>query len=304
MQSLVTPVHKSMAVEVLQEEIRKVCGAFDVEPMARTNVMAGDVATCRMGLFDTAIVALDARHVQRGAKSIRQDPGEHLFLLIQDDGHCRVEQGEHSVRLAPGDMFLVDSVRPSSFVYDGERSSQLSVHMPRGEMLHRFGNTCTDGVAINREDPLWLAMRAVIIKMLKEPGAQTQLGEAMMSLLGAYLHGIKTAETSGLGNTLLSRALTMIDRYCADPTFGPGELARRLGVSDRMLQRHFRLLGETPGHRLLDRRLEVAHATLTGKPTEGIAAVAYDSGFNDLSYFYREFRKKYGSAPGVVARRH
>ncbi|WP_028745757.1 helix-turn-helix domain-containing protein [Rhizobium mesoamericanum] len=308
MQSLVTPVHKPMAVELLQEEIRKVCGAFDVEPMTRSDVMAGDVATRRMGLFDTAIVALDARHVQRGVKSIRQDPGEHLFLLIQDEGHCRVEQGEHSARLAPGDMFLVDSVRPSSFVYDGERSSQLSVHMPRGEMLHRFGKTCTDGVAISRDDPLWLAMRAVITKMLKEPGVSTQLGEAMLSLLGAYLHSIKTGEAAGIGETLLSRALAMIDRYRGDPTFGPGELARRLNVSERMLQRHFRPLGETPGHRLLNRRLELAHTALTqprpAKPTEGIAAVAYDSGFNDLSYFYREFRKKYGSAPGVVARRH
>ncbi|MBB3394809.1 MULTISPECIES: helix-turn-helix domain-containing protein [unclassified Rhizobium] len=308
MQSLVTPVHKPVAVEVLQEEIRKVCGAFDVEPMARTNVMAGDVATRRMGLFDTAIVALDARHVQRGMKSIRQDPGEHLFLLIQDEGHCRVEQGERSARLAPGDMFLVDSVRPSSFVYDGERSSQLSVHMPRAEMLHRFGKPCTDGVAISRDDPLWLAMRAVITKMLTEPGASAQLGEAMLSLLGAYLHSTKTAEAAGPSETLLSRALAMIDRHRADPTFGPGELARRLNVSERMLQRHFRLLGETPGHRLLSRRLELAHATLTQprttKPADGIAAVAYDAGFNDLSYFYREFRKKYGCAPGVVARRH
>ncbi|WP_431324172.1 helix-turn-helix domain-containing protein [Rhizobium sp. YTU87027] len=308
MQSLVMPVHKPVAVEVLQEEIRKVCGAFDVEPMARANVMAGDVATRRMGLFDTAIVALDARHVQRGMKSIRQDPGEHLFLLIQDEGHCRVEQAEHSARLAPGDMFLVDSVRPSSFVYDGERSTQLSVHMPRGEMLHRFGKTCTNGVAINRDDPLWLAMRAVITKMLTEPHASAQLGEAMLSLLGAYLHGIKTAEAAAPSETLLSRALAMIDRHRADPTFGPGELARRLNVSERMLQRHFRPLGETPGHRLLNRRLELAHTALTqqrpAKPTEGMAAVAYDAGFNDLSYFYREFRKKYGSAPGAVARRH
>jgi AraC-like DNA-binding protein len=180
--------------------------------------------------------------------------------------------------------------------------------MPRAEMLHRFGKACTDGVAISRDDPLWLAMRAVITKMLTEPGASAQLGEAMLSLLGAYLHSTKTAEAAGPSETLLSRALAMIDRHRADPTFGPGELARRLNVSERMLQRHFRLLGETPGHRLLSRRLELAHATLTQpratKPTDGIAAVAYDAGFNDLSYFYREFRKKYGSAPGVFARRH
>ena len=39
-------------------------------------------------------------------------------------------------------------------------------------------------------------------------------------------------------------------------------------------------------------------------PAEGVTAVAFDCGFNDLSYFYREFRKKYGTTPGAVARCH
>lgn len=307
MQSLITPVHNPVAVEVLQAEIRKACGAFDVEPMARAGVVTGDVTTRRIGFFDTAIVALDARYVQRCARSIRQDPGEHLFLLIQDEGHCRVEQAEKFASLAPGDMFLVDSVRPSSFIYDGARSSQVSIHMPRAEMLHRFGKTCTDGVAISRDDPLWLAMRAVITKMLAEPGAPPQLGEAFLCLMGAYLHGIKTAETPRPAETLLSRALAMIDRFCADPSFGPSKLARRLNVSERMLQRHFQPLGETPGHRLLNRRLELARMRLAAPArtqAEGIAAIAYDAGFNDLSYFYREFRRKYAMTPGAVPRCH
>ncbi|UVK48071.1 helix-turn-helix domain-containing protein (plasmid) [Mesorhizobium sp. AR07] len=308
MQSLMTPVHKPTAVEVLREEIRKACGAFDLEPMARAQMVAGDVTTRRISFFDTAIVALDARYVQRSARSIRQDPGEHLFLLIQDEGHCRVEQGERSAQLAQGDMFLVDSVRPSSFVYDGKRSNQVSIHMPRAEMLHRLGKGCTNGVPISRNDPLWLAMRAVITKMVAEPSAPSQLGEALLCLLGAYLHGIEENGAVQHAETLLSRALAMIDRNCADPSFGPGELARRLNVSERMLQRHFQPLGETPGHRLINRRLELAHARLVAprqaQAAEGITAIAYDAGFNDLSYFYREFRKKYAVTPGAVARCH
>lgn len=307
MQSLMTPTHRPMAVELLQAEIRKTCGAFDLEPMTRAGVMAGDVATRRVGFFDTAIVALDARHVQRGARAIRQDPGEHLFLLIQDEGHCRVEQGERSTDLAIGDMFLVDSVKPSSFVYDGARSNQISIHMPREEMLHRFGQACTGGVAISRNDPLWLAMRAVIAKLLEEPSVAQQLSEAFLCLLGAYLRGNKKDGDVRSTETLLSRALTMIDRHCADPDFGASELARRLNVSERMLQRHFQPLGETPRHRLLNRRLDLARtrlATPRDAQPNGIATIAYDVGFNDLSYFYREFRKKYGVTPGAIARCH
>ena len=147
-------------------------------------------------------------------------------------------------------------------------------------------------------------MRAVIAKMLMEEGAQAQLGEAFLCLMGAYLHSTRIRGAANPAETLLSRALAMIDRHRADPAFGPRELASRLNVPERTLQRHFRPLGETPGHRLLNRRLELAHARLSARkgdqPAEGVTAVAFDCGFNDLSYFYREFRKKYGTTPGAV----
>lgn len=308
MQSLMTPGHKPVPVEILEAEIRRVCGSFDLEPMRRTGVVNGDVTTRRVGPFDTAIVALDASEVARDTRAIRRDPGEYFFLLVQDAGQCRVGQGDQVAELSPGDMFLVDSVKPSTFLYRGERSNQVSLHIPREEMMHRFGTVCTGGLAISREDPLWLAMRAVIAKMLLEEGAQAQLGEAFLCLMGAYLHSTRVTGATAPAETLLSRALAMIDRHRADPAFGPRELAARLNVSERMLQRHFRPLGETPGHRLLNRRLALAHARLSARkgdqPAEGVTAVAFDCGFNDLSYFYREFRKKYGMTPGAVARCH
>lgn len=306
MQSLMTPGHKTVPVEILEAEIRRVCGSFNLEPMQRTGVVNGDVTTRRIGPFDTAIVALDESEVARSPRAIRQDPGEYFFLLVQDAGQCRVEQGDHVAELSPGDMFLVNSVKPSTFLYRGERSNQLSLHIPREEVLHRFGTACSGGLSISRDDPLWVAMRAVIAKMLLEESAQAQLGEAFLGLMGAYLHSARS--TGASAETLLSRALAMIDRHRADPTFGPRELAGRLNVSERMLQRHFRPLGETPGHRLLNRRLELAHARLSARKgehlAEGVTAVAFDCGFNDLSYFYREFRKKYGMTPGAVARCH
>jgi AraC-like DNA-binding protein len=34
--------------------------------------------------------------------------------------------------------------------------------------------------------------------------------------------------------------------------------------------------------------------------SEKISAVAYDSGFGDLSYFYRMFRRRFGAAPADI----
>ncbi|ODR89501.1 hypothetical protein [Sinorhizobium alkalisoli] len=96
MQSLMTPGHKPVPVEILESEIRRVCGSFDLEPMRRAGVVNGDVITRRIGPFDTAIVALDASEVARSPRSIRQDPGAYFFLLVQDAGQCRVEQGDRA----------------------------------------------------------------------------------------------------------------------------------------------------------------------------------------------------------------
>ena len=228
-----------------------------------------------------------------------------MFLLVQDVGHCQVTQGDEAVWLAAGDMFLVDSVKPSTFVYESDHSTQISLHIPRSEAVHRFGKAGTGGLAISREDPLWLAIRAVTAKMLEEAAAQMQLGDALLSLIGAYIFSARGQGGANAAETLLSRALAMIDRHRADPAFGPQSLAFQLNVSERMLQRHFRPLGETPSHRILNRRLELAHGRLTAgraRTSESVTAIAFDCGFNDLSYFYREFRKKYGTTPGAAAR--
>lgn len=305
MQSLVTPVYRPVQAELLEADIRKVCGSFDVEPMRRSGVVNGSVSARRFGPFDTAVVSVDASRIARNARSIRQDPGEYMFLLIQDAGQCRVMQAEHSALLMPGDMFLVDSVKPSTFLYESDNSNQISLHIPRNEAVHRFGGVCTGGLGISREDPLWLAIRAVIAKMLEGGAAQMQLGDSLLSLIGSYIYSVRGQGGANAAETLLSRALATIDRHRADPAFGPQSLASLLNVSERMLQRHFRPLGETPSHRILNRRLELAHARLTAghaRTSESVTAIAFDCGFNDLSYFYREFRKKYDITPGAATR--
>jgi hypothetical protein len=52
------------------------------------------------------IGALDAKRVVRDAHSVRAEPGQHLFLLIQGAGHSRAGQGGRWAELGPGDMFL------------------------------------------------------------------------------------------------------------------------------------------------------------------------------------------------------
>lgn len=302
---------RAQSVDELTSNIRNVCGDFEIEPAdVSTGRVIGDVSTISVSRFETAIVSLNAKRVLRDKRMIRRDPGEHLFLVVQDKGNCWIHQNETSVQLSPGDMYLVDSAHSSEFVYNGVDARQVSIHLPREEMLHRFGRVCTGGIAIDRGDPLFLAMRAVLTKIFSDDiSVAPHHGEAFLSILGAYFHSVEHQEAlrDRTSKGVLSRALSLIDRHAMDPDFGPQRLAELLQVSPRTLQRQFGMLGEPVGRRLLAVRLETARARLNaGDESSGrntIAAVAYESGFNDLSYFYRAFRERFGMPPGDIRKK-
>lgn len=301
MMALSRVVTQAIPIETLREDISRICGAFEVEPAKRRSSSHGMARKRRIGSFQAAMISLDAKVASRTLKCTRSDPSEHFFMLVQDHGNCVVHQNGAATVLTPGDMFIVDAAQPSDFVFGGKLAHQISLHLPRGEMLGRFGRICSGGIAIERADPIWLAMRAVIAKMLQcNPDTGAPLGEAFFGLLGAYFHERRTQEPDARG-LLIERALRLIAQNYRDPDFGPGGLAEHLGVSLRSLQRSFEPLKETPGQRLLRTRLAQAHAELSATAPEApVANCAYGCGFNDLSYFYRAFRQRYGVTPGDV----
>lgn len=78
-----------------------------------------------------------------------------------------------------------------------------------------------------------------------------------------------------------------------------------LNISRRYL---FDLMDETGESfaQMLNRfRLEQARQLLADPDYRhfGIADIAFDSGFGDISYFYRQFRRRYGEAPGAFRTR-
>ncbi len=257
-----------------------------------------------MARFDAVLVSLDALRVTRDARMIRQDPGEHLFVLFQLEGQCRITQHDRHMRLSRGDIFLADSTAPSEFGYSGRLSRQLSLHIPRDDALRRFGSGCAGGVGISRDDPLFPAMLGVLAALTRTEGtAALPLGEAFLSILEGYFHGTPQGKPACPSGSLYQAALRQIARRAFEPDFDLDGLATDMGVSRRTVQRLFERNGDTFSGRVLALRLDRAWARLKDeKSGASIADVAYDCGFNDLSHFYRVFRAQFGQAPGRLRR--
>ncbi|MDR3468242.1 MAG: helix-turn-helix transcriptional regulator, partial [Xanthobacteraceae bacterium] len=83
------------------------------------------------------------------------------------------------------------------------------------------------------------------------------------------------------------------------PSFSIDDVASRHGVSPRYIRRLFEGTGTTFSKYTLDMRLALARQML-GNPrhdARSIAAIAFDVGFSDLSYFNRAFRDRFGATP-------
>ena len=76
-------------------------------------------------------------------------------------------------------------------------------------------------------------------------------------------------------------------------------IAQRNSLSPKQVQRLFERTGTTFAEFVLEQRLLYAHSLLgnPGTRQQKIATVAYSTGFGDLSYFNRAFRRRFGMTP-------
>jgi AraC-like DNA-binding protein len=117
--------------------------------------------------------------------------------------------------------------------------------------------------------------------------------DVIWDLLESVLQG-DTGRATGRADTLRRDAKAVIDARLGDLSFTSAGMPVALGVSARYLQMVFAEVGTTPSRYLIARRLDAAAARLRHLGPCSVTDVALECGFNDLSYFSRAFRRRFG----------
>ena len=96
--------------------------------------------------------------------------------------------------------------------------------------------------------------------------------------------------------------MTDISAHLGDGDVSVAEIARRHSVTPRYVHKLFENEGLTFSSFVLGQRLSRAQRLLTNPHIAGrsISSVAFDVGFNDLSYFNRTFRRHYAATPTEI----
>lgn len=115
---------------------------------------------------------------------------------------------------------------------------------------------------------------------------------------GAFLEPEKIVTTS-IDENILLRAKETVEDHISDPEFTVKVLCDQLAMSNSMLYRKIKgILDITPNDFIKNIRLRRAAQLMEDKNIH-ISEVAYQTGFNDLSYFGVCFKKQYGVTPTV-----
>lgn len=120
---------------------------------------------------------------------------------------------------------------------------------------------------------------------------QQGVPRAGSDVMNGVVLGGKTSRKSEI-----SEAYRMIEDQ-SDRRFTTGELAEKLGLSERQMRRLFlREIGLRPSQFILATKLSQARKRIQSS-TEPISSIAYDSGFSSPSYFSQCYRRIYGTTP-------
>ena len=94
--------------------------------------------------------------------------------------------------------------------------------------------------------------------------------------------------------------------YCRknlhNPDLSPQSVADHFGLSPRTLYARFKKMEQTFGEWVLKARLDACSKALKDplQRTRPIADIAYNCGFNDLSYFNKAFRARFEQSPRAL----
>jgi len=120
--------------------------------------------------------------------------------------------------------------------------------------------------------------------------------------LGATGETAAIAERRGIRAAGLRAIKSDIEAHLTDPELSPAAVAKRQRISESYMRKLFEHEETSFTDFVLRRRLAKAHGLLADPKSANwnIASIAFASGFADLSYFNRTFKRLYGGTPSDV----
>jgi AraC-like DNA-binding protein len=247
----------------------------------------------------------------RRTAAMVQEGGDDAVLLINLRGPHLIEQFGQEALLGDGDAVLVSGADPSCFTHKPP-GQVLGLRLPKARLMGRLAaaeHTYMRPVPA-RSAALNLLRNYVGLCWGSDVAADktlaglvsSQIVDLMAVALGPTRDAAEQSRSGGLRAARLLLVKQEIARRLSDPGLSLLQMAAHFHCAPRAVQRLFEADGTSFTQHVLEERLALAHARLADARLSmlKISGLALDCGFNDVSYFNRSFRRRFGLAPSDV----
>lgn len=225
-----------------------------------------------------------------------------LVMLNRSNKLARASQFDRTVVMAPGGIALFDLAEPCD-CRTPLGGHVMYVQVPR-HLLPDLDIRALVATPLDGASESGRLLRTLIQSLLRHDIQSPAVAEATAVCVAALVRdlvakGPAVRRPRAMNLSRLTRARALIAERYADPNLCIDQAAAEIGVSTRHLQMLFAAEGDTFSKVLLAARLDAAYRMLRsiGPDQPGIAEVAFECGFRDLSTFYRRFGGCYGQPP-------
>lgn len=252
--------------------------------------------------------AVSALSCERTPDLVR-DGNNDILILIPMEGRIRITQHGQDFLLRDGEALVRRSDDPG--LTRSAAGRYLTVTIPERELARRLTDADRLTLSTIPADAEGLALLRHYALMLLAPGTGAACGKVAERLAAEHLADLASL-VIGAGREAWHLAdirggaaarLLRIDAEIAAHAREPGYTIEALSQALRLSPGHLRKLMAGDRHsfsrRLRDTRLRLAAEALTDprRAADPVSAIAYDSGFSDISHFNRAFRAEFGMTP-------
>ena len=262
-----------------------------------------------LGNLNVARFSTTTGHYVRTRKHVAKDRDDIYIGFYRSPKPQVWSAGNRDLTLKRGAVLAYNIAQPCSSFTEGV-TSWVMASIPRAQILKLVPHADDRAVTmLDIADPAVRHLERTIDFLLEadevhesEALAQhagTMLADLMALALGARGEVADVAAARGLRAARLRELLAIIDARFAEPSLSSGTIADALGLSDRYVRDLLFESGKTFSERVLELRLRKARAMLSDMRYDAvkISDIALACGFNEVTYFNRRFRARFGCSP-------
>jgi AraC-like DNA-binding protein len=280
----------------------------DIEPVAHSPIEAAATLLEWPGLRAMWATSSPARLVRKLA--MLADSDDSFGLVLKRHGPMAMAQRGVELTLGEGDGLGVLHAEPA--MLELSEADWVGLCIPRAAIAPLVADVESRAMRLIPKDREPLRLLTKYLDILRgDPAlmtpelrysAATHIYDLVAMTLGATRDGAAIATKRGIKAARLRAIIADILEHLTSPELSVTAVAIRQRVTPRYVQMLFEVEGTTFSEFVLNARLVSAYRILTNPRFAGltITHIAFASGFGDLSYFDRTFRRRFGARPSDV----